>query len=161
MNASSPNGCTLRRATLLDISTVHRLEHVIFPRDAYPYFDLILLFLWPGVRNLKAVAPDGTLIGFVSGTRPFFRKIGWIITLGVAPAHQRRGVGGYLLAACEQGLKAARVRLTVRAGNNAAIALYRDSGYEVIERKLFYYRDGETGLVMEKCLDLVPKRISF
>ncbi len=56
-----PPGYTLRRATLRDLRALYRLERLIFPRDAYPYFDLALLFLTPGVINLKIAAPDGSL----------------------------------------------------------------------------------------------------
>jgi ribosomal-protein-alanine N-acetyltransferase len=147
---------TVRRATLLDLRAVHRLERLIFPRDAYPYPDLLLLFLWPGILNLKIVAPDGSLAGFVSATRGHWRAHSWIITLGVDPAHQRRGVGRQLLAACEKRLNKPAVRLTVRAGNVPAITLYRHTGYCVIEHRPGYYRDGETGLVMEKRFDDEP-----
>jgi ribosomal-protein-alanine N-acetyltransferase len=143
-------GYTLRRATLFDLRAVHHLEQVIFPRDAYPYLDLALLFLWPRIVNLKIVAPDGSLAGFGSATRGLSRQRGWIITLGIDPAHQRRGLGAYLLDACEQRLKRPFVRLTVRAGNTTAIRLYERAGYVTIERQRGYYRDGETGLIMEK-----------
>lgn len=146
-------GYALHRATLFDLRSLHRLEQVIFPRDAYPYFDLTLLFVWPTVINLKVTAANGTLAGFVSSTRALAEDRAWIITLGVDPAHQRRGLGAYLLAAAEQRLKRPHIRLTVRQGNLPAIHLYERTGYEVIERKVGYYRDGETGLVMEKSIN--------
>jgi ribosomal-protein-alanine N-acetyltransferase len=145
-------GYVLRRATLLDIRAVHRLERAIFPRDAYPYFDLFLLFVLPGVLNLKVTAPDGSLAGIVSGTRAWaHRDRSWIITIGVDPAHQRRGIGRWLLVTAEQRLKRPCIRLTVREGNAPAITLYHQTGYSTVERKVGYYHDGETGLVMEKC----------
>lgn len=150
---SLAQGYTLRRATLLDLRALHWLELAIFPRDAYPYFDLALLLIGPGVLNLKVAAPDGTLAGFVSATPAWLsRERAWIITLGVALPHQRRGLGGYLLAVAEQRLKRPVVCLTVREGNQPAIQLYRRAGYTVVERKAGYYRDGEAGLVMQKRL---------
>lgn len=145
-------GYRVRRATLLDLRAVHRLERVIFPRDAYPYPDLVLLFLMPNVKNLKITAPDGELAGFVSGMRVPWRNRAWIVTIGVAPQHQRRGLGERLLHITEQRLRKASVLLTVRAGNTPAIRLYERTGYTTVERKVGYYRDGETGLVMEKHL---------
>jgi ribosomal-protein-alanine N-acetyltransferase len=144
-------GFALRRATLFDIRAVHRLERVIFPRDAYSYLDLALVFLVPGIINLKIVDPDGQLAGFVSGIRAqFTRDRSWIITIGVALAHQRRGLGSWLLVAAEARLKRPCVRLTVREGNLPAVRMYERAGYRVVERKRGYYRDGEAGLIMEK-----------
>lgn len=151
MNAPElPPGYTLRRATLLDLRALHRLERLIFPRDAYPYSGLALLFLVPRIVNLKIVAPDGSLAGFVSASRGLSCERGWIITLGVAPAHQRRGLGAALLATAEARLKRPFVRLTVRESNAPAIRLYQRAGYTVIERHPAYYHDGEAGLIMEK-----------
>jgi ribosomal protein S18 acetylase RimI-like enzyme len=150
-------GYALRRATVLDLRALYRLEHVIFPHDAYPYPDLLLLFLSPGVVNLKIAAPDGALAGFVSGTRGMNLGRAWIITLGVAPAHQRRGLGAFLLDAMEQRLKRPFMRLTVRDGNQPAIRLYHHTGYSIVERRPAYYRDGETGLIMEKRVRLAGK----
>jgi len=146
-------GYTLRRASLLDLRRIYRLERVIFPRDAYPYPDLALLLLLPIVLNMKIVAPDGTLAGFVSATRVPTRRVSWIVTIGVAPAHQRRGLGAWLLASTERRTGKPIIRLTVREGNHPAIRLYRRSGYTTVNRKIGYYRDGETGLVMEKRID--------
>lgn len=145
-----PPGYALRRATLRDLRAVHRLERVIFPRDAYPYFDLTLLFLTPGVINLKIAAPDGSLAAFACATRGLARDRAWIVTLGVNPVHQRRGLGAALLARAEARIGRPCVRLTVRESNQPAIRLYQRAGYAVIERKNGYYRDGEAGLVMEK-----------
>jgi len=145
-------GYRIRRATIFDVRAVHRLEQAIFPLDAYPYFDLILLFFWPGIINLKVIAPDGSMAGFVSATRNFFRPRGWIITIGVSLSHRRRGFGRLMLATAEKRLHKPFVRLTVRASNVPAITLYRSMGYSVIERKVAYYRDGEAGLIMEKAI---------
>ncbi len=150
MVISLAQGYTLRRATLFDMRALHRLEGMIFPLDAYPYFDLTLMFIWPSVINLKIAAPDGSMAGFASCTRGLSRERGWIITLGIAPAHQQRGLGAYLLDVCEKRLKRPVVLLTVREGNTPAVRLYQRAGYQTIERKWGYYRDGETGLVMEK-----------
>lgn len=143
-------GYHLHRATLLDLRPVHTLEQVIFPRDAYPYMDLALLFVWPGIINLKIAAPDGSLAGFISATRGLSPERAWIITVGVAPKHQRRGLGAHLMIMAERRLRRPYVRLTVREGNFPAIRLYEQLGYHTIDRKPGYYRDGETGLIMQK-----------
>lgn len=145
-------GYVLRRATLRDVRAVRRLERAIFPLDAYPYFDLVLLFLWPTIRNLKIVAPDGTLAGFAAGIPARrVRDRAWIVTIGIAPVHQRRGLGAWLLDASERTLERRCIRLTVRESNRPAIRLYHKTGYRTIDRRPGYYHDGEAGLIMEKC----------
>ncbi|NDJ77961.1 MAG: GNAT family N-acetyltransferase [Chloroflexi bacterium] len=150
MNTLLKDGYAIRRATLFDLRAVYRLERVIFPRDAYPYLDLALLFLTPRVINRKIVAPDGALVGFVCAVLGARQDRGWIVTIGIDPAHQRRGLGQALLAHAEERIGRTHIRLTVREGNHPAIRLYARTGYTTIERKIGYYRDGETGLVMEK-----------
>jgi ribosomal-protein-alanine N-acetyltransferase len=59
-----------------------------------------------------------------------------------------------LLAACEGELGLERIRLTLRASNREARALYDKSGYYAIDVWRRYYHDGEDGVVMEK--KLVP-----
>ncbi len=151
-----PRGYALRRMTLLDIRALHALERAIFPLDAYTYLDLLLLFLWPGITNLKATAPDGSLAGVVSGIRALKRDRAWIVTIGTAPAHQQQGIGTFLLHTVEQRIGRRVMRLTVRASNSPAIRLYERTGYTTIRRKRGYYRDGEDGLVMEKEIFAAP-----
>lgn len=145
-------GYVIRRATLFDLRAVHRLEQAIFPRDAYPYFDLGLLFVLPRIRNLKVVAPDGSLAGFVSvGAALASPDTQWIITIGIDRAHQRRGLGEWLLGVAEQCFsRRPCTRLTVRESNLPAVRLYEKTGYIHVSRKPAYYLDGEAGLIMEK-----------
>lgn len=140
------------RAHIFDTKRIHRLEEEIFPKDAYPLLGIGLLLLLPRSRNYKILAPNGEVAGFVAGSKALFEKVGWIVTLGVAKAHQQRGLGGFLLEYCEQKLKTKSVRLTVRESNFPAISLYEKMGYWQIGIYRRYYGDGENGLVMEKRL---------
>jgi ribosomal protein S18 acetylase RimI-like enzyme len=66
---------------------------------------------------------------------------GRIGELGVAPAHQRRGLGRALLTAAVRSLAAAgarEVQLTVWAGNAPAQALYRSLGFEAMQAQSVY-----------------------
>ena len=84
-----------------DVHAIRRLELVVFPKDAYSYLNLSALLVWPGSANFKVTTPNDTLIGFVSGTPNFATHMDWIVTLGVHPDHQGRGVGRQLLDAAE------------------------------------------------------------
>jgi ribosomal protein S18 acetylase RimI-like enzyme len=77
---------------------------------------------------------------------------GWITTIGVAPAFRRQGIGRALLAACEQRLGAARMRLCVRRDNPPAQRMYWQAGYLQVDVWKSYYRDGEDAFVLEKKL---------
>ncbi|MBI5928145.1 MAG: GNAT family N-acetyltransferase [Chloroflexi bacterium] len=146
-------GYTLQRATLRDVWKIRQLEKIVFPKDAYPVLEIIMLILAPISRNYKMVAPNGDMAGFISGTVGTAGRPGWIITLGVNPQHQRQGLGRFLLDWCERELQAEHIRLTVRAGNMAAYTLYAETGYTDVRRRRSYYRDGEDGIEMEKALN--------
>lgn len=66
-----------------------------------------------------------------------------VMTLGVARSAQRRGVGAALLDALvarARSLDAHALLLEVRVDNEAAIALYRRAGFEVLRRRRRYYQ---------------------
>lgn len=136
-------------ASLRDVGPLRALEQACFDRDAWSLLDLIAVLTFPEVVRLKAVE-DGQMIGFVAGDPRPSQGFAWIATIGVHPAHQRRGIGRALLRACEARLKLPRIRLTVRMSNSAAIALYEQEKYRTVEIWKRYYSDGEDGIVMEK-----------
>lgn len=77
-----------------------------------------------------------------------------LLTIGVAQAEQRKGLGramlGEMLGVARAG-NMRRVLLEVRPSNVAAIALYRSAGFNEIGVRRGYYRDGgdsEDALVM-------------
>ncbi len=78
-----------------------------------------------------------------------------ILTLAVAPAARRRGVGAGLLAAA-QALAAARgaqrMLLEVAEANTAARALYRAAGFHEAGRRRAYYEDGTDALLLARRL---------
>jgi ribosomal-protein-alanine N-acetyltransferase len=132
-----------------DIRDVRALEKACFGRDAWGYGELVFVYGAFGAVRLKAMA-EGRLIGFISGEPRPAEGFAWISTIGVHPDYRRLGIGSRLLSECEALLDEQRLRLTVRAANHAAIALYHRFGYREVERWQGYYADGETGIVMEK-----------
>ncbi|NTW41877.1 MAG: GNAT family N-acetyltransferase [Cellulomonadaceae bacterium] len=66
-----------------------------------------------------------------------------VMTIGVAPDAQRRGLGAELLDAVlgyARAVGAAAVLLEVRVDNAAAIALYERAGFTVLRRRRRYYQ---------------------
>ena len=105
------------------------------------------------------VAPTGgeVIVGFCAATveNRGVLRVGYITTLGVAPASQGRGIGRALLAAAERDLagKGLReVQLHVFAGNRAAIGLYEATGYVLLHREANFYGVGDDALAYGKTL---------
>ncbi len=145
--------CAITRASLMDLAGIWRLERACFNRDAYDLVTLLTMTLTPRLANLKVVA-DGRLIGYSASDLRSREGTGWIVTIGVHPAHQGRGIGARLLASSEDAMRPTMrcARLTVRRSNARAIHLYERGGYKWITTYTRYYADGEDGLVMEKIL---------
>ena len=136
-------------ATIRDLNTLRKLERICFEKDAWSLFDLIAVLTFPDVVRLKAVEDD-QMFGFVAGDPRPSQGFSWIATIGVLPDYQRKGIGRTLLHACEAQIKTPRLRLSVRASNQAAINLYEQEGYLSIDVWKGYYNDGENAIVMEK-----------
>lgn len=136
-------------ASLRDLSSLYQLEHASFPDDAWPLLDLIAVLTYPGVVRLKAVV-DGRMVGFIAGDPRPAQGMVWIATLAVLPAFRRRGIAKALLEVCEAHLHLPCIRLCVRTSNRAAIHLYQQMGYSIIDTWQRYYKDGESAVVMEK-----------
>lgn len=102
---------------------------------------------------ILVVLAEGKVVGFA---------IVWVIldeihvlNVAVEPGLRRRGIGGLLLRELmERGRQGGMevVHLEVRAGNEAAIALYRSLGFEEAGMRKGYYADGEDALVMQRSL---------
>lgn len=83
-----------------------------------------------------------------------------LLTIGVAAAQQRRGLGRAMLhgmLGLAQGRKTNRVFLEVRASNAAAIALYRGAGFvEVGLRRDYYQNASGSGDALVMACELLP-----
>ncbi|MEX2536944.1 MAG: N-acetyltransferase [Trueperaceae bacterium] len=76
-----------------------------------------------------------------------------LYSLTVDPAHRNRGIGRLLLVLAEELAVAkglGRMQLEVRSDNEAAIRLYRASGYSKVGGRPAYYADGCDALTMVK-----------
>ncbi len=145
-----PKNWSIEEAGWRDYTQLSRLERACFhPGDIWPFWDLIGVLTLPGVVRFKVVIDD-RMVGFIAGERKSSRRIGWVTTLAVLPSYRRHGIASALLEKCEQTLDTRVVRLSVRASNAGAIALYESAGYIVVNRWKKYYVGGEDGLVFEK-----------
>jgi ribosomal protein S18 acetylase RimI-like enzyme len=142
-------GRLVEKASLRDLGPLRHLEHICFPKDAWPLLDLVGVLTYPGVIRLKAVV-NQQMVGFIAGDVRRLEGVVWVATLAVLPEYRHRGIGAALLQACEESLTVNRIRLCVRLSNEEAIRLYERAGYLKVGQWSRYYQDGESALVMEK-----------
>ncbi|MGQ7295423.1 ribosomal protein S18-alanine N-acetyltransferase [Quadrisphaera sp. KR29] len=114
----------------------------------------------PGRTYLLAEDDRGTLLGYAG--LALAGPDADVQTLAVAPAAQRRGVGGLLLDALVTAARAggaSAVLLEVRADNEPARALYAARGFERIGvRRRYYQPEDVDALVLRLRLSGSPGR---
>jgi ribosomal-protein-alanine N-acetyltransferase len=133
---------TLGALTPGDAERCAELEAQLFPGDDP----------WPAVAFRRELAAKhnhyvgarvaGRLVGYAGISRlgrtpPFEYEVH---TIGVDPDYQGRGIGRRLLDELLAFADGGGVYLEVRTDNDAAIALYRSSGFEQIGLRRRYYR---------------------
>ncbi len=134
-----------------DVAAVMELERGLFPDDPWTAEGFWAeLALDPDRVYLVAEEPGEGIVGY-AGLSCAARARGGdaeVMTVGVAPAAQGRGLGRALVdalrtAAGERG--AGRLLLEVRADNEPARNLYARLGFEQVGRRAAYYRTGAGG----------------
>jgi ribosomal-protein-alanine N-acetyltransferase len=127
------------------------LERLLFAGDDPWSAEAFVDALAAGHHYLSA--RDGnSLIGYAGLAR--IGAEAEIHTLGVDPAHHRRGIGRALLRAVLDRARGATVFLEVRTDNESAINLYRSEGFEVIGTRRGYYRpSGADAFTMRRQAD--------
>jgi len=139
----------IRPAARADLLEVFRIEQASFPQP-WPYSAFEGFLDAPGF--LVAVGGDGVVGYVVADTVPNHgRPIGHVKDIAVRPDRRGEGIGASLLERALSTLAGegtSRVKLEVRAGNDAAIRLYRRFGFTHHHTVPRYYDDGEDALVM-------------
>jgi ribosomal-protein-alanine N-acetyltransferase len=150
---------TLRTAERSDFDALYQLDQQCFePGIAYSRVELMAFLSHPHSLSLLAESTSGALIGFIIAEvrRKGEMRIGHIVTIDVAEAMRRKGLGRALMFAVERRMREvgiARVRLEVAADNLGAQAFYEEEAYERIGRIQGYYLGRVDAFVMEKKLE--------
>jgi ribosomal-protein-alanine N-acetyltransferase len=165
----------IRPATLGDVPALVELEELLFGVDAWNAGQLSDELTGPGRRGWVAAgaepgADDGAPAPDHEGVPPnkYVRAylLGYTLTMtvgdiadlqriGVLPDRQRSGIARALLetaTAAARGDGADRILLEVSATNTAALAFYAANGFEEIDRRPRYYKDGADAIVMRRQL---------
>ena len=129
-----------------DVGQVAELERQLFGASAWSEAMLAGELHAPGRWYVAAVeggdgGEGGTVVGYAGLW--FDGEVAQVMTIGVAPALQRQGLGSVLLEALldrSRELGAGAVLLEVRVDNVAALALYERFGFTVLSRRRRYYQ---------------------
>ena len=140
---------TIRRMTGADVDQVIQLDAMSF---ATPWPETSFAYELTENKNANcwvALHPAGRVIGFL---------IIWLVTneahiatIAVHPDYRRLGIAQRLLKCglveCIQN-GAESAMLEVRAGNQAAIQMYRKFGFEQVGRRFRYYQDNHEDAIL-------------
>ena len=142
----------IRTATLTHAHDMASIHAAAFPHPETWNENVLRLQLdLPGAFGLIN-ANNGFLLARLAGDEAE------ILTLAVAPAARRRGIGTALLAAAQARAAvegAAAMFLEVSTRNHAAIGLYHSLGFQEVGRRPAYYTSGEDALVLKAPLKAV------
>jgi ribosomal-protein-alanine N-acetyltransferase len=146
---------TIEDASIQLIDEFYKMEQQCFQEEAFSKQQISYLLLDYNTVSLAARV-EGELAGFIVARIDLVRNhpFGHIMTIDVSPSYRRKGVGQRLMVETEaifkhKGVK--EVRLEVREGNVAAIALYEKLGYKRISRLANYYGEAH-GFYFRKVL---------
>ena len=149
---SGPFVAKLRRK---DLPRCAELEQVLFPGDDPWSVTSFAAELDRGHHYFGAYDEHDRLIGYAGlallGRPP--EAEAEVHTIGVDPAHQRRGVGRALLHRLLERADEQRATtfLEVRTDNEPAIAMYRAHGFEIVGlRKRYYQPSGADAHTMRR-----------
>jgi ribosomal-protein-alanine N-acetyltransferase len=149
---------SLRRAVPADAQAFFELDRLCFAAEiAYSLDEFRSLLRSRTVISAVAEA-EGQLAGFAIAQPGRVNKIlgGQIVTIDVAPAYRRLGIGRLLMGRIELDLGQAGcrwIRLEVAADNAGAQEFYAGLGFAPVGRIADYYYEGLDAVVMEKPLE--------
>ena len=139
----------IRSAAVSDLDALYELEAVCFEERRFRRDHLLYLLRNPHASTF--VYQDGRVLGslMLLDEGGILR----VLSVGVHPAHRRRGIGRRLMAMVEDMARqfgAREVRLEVSTKNGGAIAFYKALGFETVGRLAQYYSWGDDAYVMAK-----------
>ena len=134
-----------------DLATVSEIENKSFSA-AWTLKDFQEIINYNNVLPLVAKAEEN-FIGYV--LLGFSENIVTILKFVIAPEFRRRGLGKIILPGVLNFIKQQKIctaaRLHVNTKNFAAVHLYENCGFKIIERlKNYYKKDNEDAFLMER-----------
>ena len=155
------DGYIIRRASQDDVLDVIAVNLATLPEHYSDFFYYDLLRGFP--EGFLVAELEGSIVGYIMcrlelGFSNFGLSLvrkGHVVSIAVMEGHRRKGLGKALMEEAMIAMKARGCReafLEVRVSNAPAIELYKRLGFVEVRRVPYYYRDGETAMVMAKRL---------
>lgn len=145
----------LRPARPADLEALIQLEQTCFTGDRMSRRAFRHALQNPRARLLVVEEAPSRLLAAALVLRRADTSAARLYSIAVHPAARGRGLAASLLRRLERDAQksgATELRLEVSAGNHAALALYRESGYEESGRIPGYYEDGTDALRLRRFL---------
>jgi len=159
MESPTPDPVQIEIMKSYDLPGIAALHAICF-EDSWHAELLSRILSSPGTFGLFC-RPHGKTLGFVicrsSGQE------GEILSLAVAPAVRRNGLGGALLDAAKAHAMTYEIEalfLEVAEDNLAARRLYENSGFEIVGRRQHYYRrryGPSVDALTQRCILMSPE----
>ena len=148
----------IREYRATDLDRIFHLDEVCFAAEFR--FDRASMRAFAEAKNAIALIDEseaGELAGFliVHLEGVLGRRLGYVMTLDVAPEHRREGVAGRLMEEAEQQAAVAGagwMELHVFSGNEGAVRFYESRGYERVGVRRGFYGVGMDAFVYQKLL---------
>lgn len=145
----------IEAASIRLLDKLYQIEEQCFDQEAFTKRQIAYLLTDYNTIGLVAKA-NSDVAGFIMSQIEVEDELlyGHIITLNVAPAFRRKGIGSKMLKETEQILRDRSIpecHLEVREDNAAALKLYEKSGYRKIS-KLDNYYGNKHGFLLKKSL---------
>ena len=144
-----------RPMTSLDLPAVVGMEREIYRTDAWSVgqFKEELGNVPKNRLYIVATNNKGEIVGYAGVFTPDTGLDADVLTLTVAPASRREGIGRAMLkelVTWAEERRAPAIYLEVREGNEEASPLYLSEGFQPISRRSNYYSFGVDAVVMKK-----------
>lgn len=149
---------TLRSYQPSDIDALYALDVVCF-EEPFRFTRAAMRSFAASPRAHVVIAEqDGAVVGFCIAhvERMRSQRVGYIVTLDVAPSHRRQGLAQRMMQAIEAACAAQRCELLalhVYVGNEAAIEFYRRCGFAYVTRVTEFYGVGLDASVWHKRIE--------
>lgn len=138
-----------------DLEAVAQVDSLAFGNDCYPPFFFRQAFDVFG--DLLQIAEDekGEVVGYTLGAIQLGSSTGWVLSLAVKPAVQKKGIATLLTHTLIQTLiskEVQNIKLTVKPDNYGALKLYKNIGFTELHTVENYFGHKESRLLMQKKL---------